>query len=242
MAAPAATPPGGGVGKLAPGSVKNVWDQVVGWVAGIRGAIRRDVNRLMALRLGAIAIVYAALVAGALVCNEKFRLQGTRAYLATKPLPRNHFLAAADLRRPPSFAGDLGFYLVSRDRLEGQYVRTFVDAGAPVTPENVQPEPDLTVDPCFELVSLPINNGAPFDGLLDPGMTLRLSGRNPESKDRVAVEACVVASIHISGTGPCSALAVAVPRGAGEVVRRINDTLEWTLEGARPCTTPPRCD
>jgi hypothetical protein len=116
-----------------------------------------------------ILIVWAAgVMAGIRWLNPRraasgFATDALVQYLASRRLPKNHRVIAADIVVPANLPLDLADKLPARSSLEGFYVKSDIGAGKPVTSDQVSPAPDLAVDKTQRLFTYSLE-GKPLAG------------------------------------------------------------------------------
>ena len=121
---------------------------------------------------------------------------GDRNFLAASDLPHNHRIRPADLKAPPSFPSEFGFYLPSIRSIAGKYVVVpCLRAGQKVTPASVAAGPDLELPNRNRAISFPLPPEAQFIGDMEPGTTVSLLGQDADTKSAIKILATVHAIV-----------------------------------------------
>lgn len=143
---------------------------------------------------GFVAVAY--LVAVAVLLSWRygcFNNPPARDYVAARKLVSNHRIVAADLQRPSSFTGSLGFYLAPKASIVGKYVRIEPSIGPdkPIAVSALADKPDMQLPDKMQAIAFPLPAGSFPISMLDVDTTVLLFGKDADAKTPMPVTATV---------------------------------------------------
>jgi len=143
---------------------------------------------------GFVAVVY--LVAVAVLLSWRygcFNSPPAPDYVSARELASNHRIVAADLQRPSSFAGSLGFYLAPKASIVGKYisVKSSIGPHKPIAVSALADKPDMQLPDKMQAIAFPLPAGSFPLSMLDVGTTVLLLGKDADTKVSIPVMATV---------------------------------------------------